>query len=247
MKPRFLLALLAGLAFSPMALADLYGFVDEDGHVFLADHQVDSRYQLFRKGNGPAAAPLELNTLNRPEGKAVAGRGLAAAIRAPSANPRLKASFSRLIAQTAREHKLDEDLLHAIVNVESGYNAQALSPKGAVGLMQVMPATAERFGVTNLNDPRQNLKAGARYLRFLLSQFGNDLPRVLAAYNAGEGAVQKYGKTLPPYRETRDYVAKVMASYGQPYAGPGTSGLEKTVGRKKPGGRVSFTISPDAL
>jgi soluble lytic murein transglycosylase-like protein len=81
--------------------------------------------------------------------------------------------------------------------------------------MQVMPATGQRFGITNLTDPRQNLIAGARYLRVLLAQFNANLPLVIAAYNAGEGAVQKYRNTIPPYNETRDYVTKVMASYQQ--------------------------------
>jgi membrane-bound lytic murein transglycosylase MltF len=90
--------------------------------------------------------------------------------------------------------------LHSIVTVESGYNPQAVSPKGAIGLMQVIPATGERFGVSRLDDPRQNLRAGARYLRFLLSQFNNDLPLVIAAYNAGEGRCRNTATPFHPMK-----------------------------------------------
>lgn len=224
-KLRFLnglLALLACLAASSVH-ADLYGFVDEQGQVHLANRQVDERYQLYQKSQlsgSSANAALDdattpglgatLSGDNRPPAPRVDGLETVAA---PVVNPHLAAQYKTLIDQTAREFKLDANLLHSIVTVESGYNPQVVSPKGAIGLMQVIPATGERFGVSRLDDPRQNLRAGARYLRFLLSQFNNDLPLVIAAYNAGEGAVQKYRNTIPPYEETRDYVAKVLASY----------------------------------
>lgn len=217
------LALLASLAASSVH-ADLYGFVDEQGQVHLANHQLDERYQLYQKSMpagternnalDDATTPglgATLSSDNRPPD--VSRRDGLKTVAAPGYNPRLAAQYKRLIDQTAHEFKLDANLLHSIVTVESGYNPQATSPKGAVGLMQVIPATGERFGVTELTDPRQNLRAGARYLRFLLGQFNNDLPLVIAAYNAGEGAVQKYRNTIPPYDETRDYVAKVLASY----------------------------------
>ncbi|MDC7702290.1 lytic transglycosylase domain-containing protein [Vogesella indigofera] len=142
------------------------------------------------------------------------------AVKTPAYNRQQAALFSKLINQVAREHKLDPQLLHAIVTVESGYNPVATSPKGAQGLMQLMPDTAARFGVSNPADPLQSLRGGARYLRFLQGHFKQDMTLVIAAYNAGEGAVGKYRNTIPPYRETREYVAKVLASYesraGQP-------------------------------
>lgn len=229
------LALLACL-FANNVHADLYGFVDEQGQVHLANRQLDERYQLYQKsmlpGSGSNAAlddattpglGATLSNDNRLPVAAAARTDGLKSVSAPAYNSKLASQYKHLIDQTAREFKLDADLLHSIVTVESGYNPQAVSPKGAIGLMQVIPATGERFGVSRLDDPRQNLRAGARYLRFLLSQFNNDLPLVIAAYNAGEGAVQKYRNTIPPYDETRDYVAKVLASYekrtGQVYIG----------------------------
>ena len=116
------------------------------------------------------------------------------------------------IQQVAVAYQLEPALLHAVISVESSYNPQARSPKGAQGLMQLMPATARRFGVSDPYDPTDNLHGGARYLRWLLDLF-NDLRLVLAAYNAGEGAVQRYGNTIPPYSETRTYVQRVLEFY----------------------------------
>jgi Transglycosylase SLT domain len=130
-----------------------------------------------------------------------------------SLEPGPRPPYDSLIATTAAEFGLDAQLLHAIVRIESGYDASAFSPKGAVGLMQVMPATGKRFGFTDLEDPRTNLSAGAAYLRWLLERFGNNLELALAAYNAGEHAVERYGPSVPPYRETREYVANVVARY----------------------------------
>ena len=105
--------------------------------------------------------------------------------------------------------------MHAVVRAESAYNPNAVSRAGAVGLMQLMPATAAHYGVTNRRDPTQNLMGGTRYLAYLLKLFDNDLTLALAAYNAGEGAVQRYGNKIPPYRETQNYVRKVLAFYRQ--------------------------------
>ncbi|WP_408284920.1 lytic transglycosylase domain-containing protein [Paraburkholderia aspalathi] len=117
-----------------------------------------------------------------------------------------------MIDEAARATDLDSALLMAVIDVESGGNPQAVSPKGATGLMQLMPNTGARHGASDLFDPRQNIAAGARYLKQLMRQFG-DLQLVLAAYNAGEGAVQKYGGQIPPYAETMNYVPKVIARY----------------------------------
>ena len=106
-------------------------------------------------------------------------------------------------------YQLEPALLHAVISAESAYNPQARSPKGARGLMQLMPDTARRFGVSDPDDPTENLHGGARYLRWLLDSF-TDLRLALAAYNAGEGAVQRYGNAIPPYPETRTYVRRVI-------------------------------------
>jgi soluble lytic murein transglycosylase-like protein len=121
--------------------------------------------------------------------------------------------YSPHIAQVAAEYGLAPELLHAVVQVESGYNAQAVSPKGAVGLMQLMPATARRLGVADRRDPLANLRGGARYLRNLIGLFSGDLSLALAAYNAGEAAVQRHARRIPPYAETIAYVRAVQRRY----------------------------------
>lgn len=139
---------------------------------------------------------------------------------APAANkPRgpVSRSYAEAVAAVARKHDIDPDFLHAIMHVESRSNPRAVSHAGARGLMQVMPATAKRFGVrdpmTELYDPYTNLNVSAVYLKKLQQMFGNDLRLVLAGYNAGEGAVMKYGRKVPPYRETQGYVKNVLARY----------------------------------
>ena len=119
----------------------------------------------------------------------------------------------KLLQRAARAGEVDPALLHAIVKVESGYNPRAVSPKGAVGLMQLMPETARRYGVRDSRDPAHNAAAGTAYLRDLLIRFDHDLPLALAAYNAGENAVLRHGQRIPPYRETREYVPRVLSLY----------------------------------
>jgi len=117
------------------------------------------------------------------------------------------------IVESGRRNSVDPLLLYAIMHQESTFKRQAISPKGARGLMQLMPGTALRFGVTNIFDPRQNIEGGARYMRFLLDQFNGDVPLALAGYNAGEGAVMKYGYNIPPYAETQEYVRRISRRY----------------------------------
>jgi soluble lytic murein transglycosylase-like protein len=119
--------------------------------------------------------------------------------------------FSPVIEQVAREVQLSPKLLHAVIAVESGYEPSAVSRKGAQGLMQLMPSTAQRFGVRNAFDPQQNVRGGALYLKWLLDYFRGDLALALAGYNAGELAVVKAGYKIPPITETLDYVPKVLA------------------------------------
>jgi soluble lytic murein transglycosylase-like protein len=122
--------------------------------------------------------------------------------------------FAKLIEGAAREASLDPALVHAVISVESGYNPAARSPKGALGLMQVLPATALRYGIRNAaRSPAANLRAGTRYLSDLMVLFDRRLELVLAAYNAGEAAVLRYGERIPPFRETQQYVPAVLARY----------------------------------
>ena len=117
-----------------------------------------------------------------------------------------------LAIASARRHGLDPNLVLAVIGVESGFQPDAVSHKGAQGLMQLMPATARELGVTDALDPAQNLDGGTRYLRMLVAQYGGDLGKALAAYNAGPGAVKRYGG-VPPYRETLHYIDKVLKRY----------------------------------
>lgn len=121
--------------------------------------------------------------------------------------------YADIVERKARDAGLDPALLHAVLKTESAYNARALSPKGAIGLMQLMPDTARRYGVRNARDPAQNIAGGTAYLRDLLGLFDHDLPLALAAYNAGENEVIRRGYRIPPFAETRSYVPKVLAEY----------------------------------
>ena len=138
---------------------------------------------------------------------------------APAVAPLAREAISSIVREVAREVQLSPHLIDAVIAVESGYNARAVSPKGALGLMQLMPATAQRFGVANALDPRENVRGGARYLKWLLGFFGNDLRLALAAYNAGESAVVEAGYRIPPYFETQRYVPRVMDKMRRPVTG----------------------------
>jgi soluble lytic murein transglycosylase-like protein len=125
------------------------------------------------------------------------------------------AKIDSLIRENGARHGVDPYLIFCVMEQESHFNPRVVSPKGARGLMQLMPGTGARFGVRNAFDPAQNISAGTRYMKDLLGQFGGRVDLVLASYNAGEGAVIKYGHNVPPYRETRDYVKRISARYGQ--------------------------------
>ncbi|HYW73550.1 MAG TPA: lytic transglycosylase domain-containing protein [Pyrinomonadaceae bacterium] len=117
------------------------------------------------------------------------------------------------LIQAGKSNGVDPLLLYSVMHQESSFKSRAISPKGARGLMQLMPGTAMRYGVTNIFDPRQNIEGGARYLRFLLDHFDGDVNLALAGYNAGEGAVEKYGWRIPPYAETQEYVRRISRRY----------------------------------
>ena len=133
---------------------------------------------------------------------------------APLRYSRKAAEFVPLIDEICAKYKVDPDLVKAVIQVESAYRTNALSPAGAIGLMQLMPGTAGRFGVKQIYDPNENIHGGVKYLKFLLDLFDNDLPLAVAAYNAGEGAVQRF-KGIPRYKETQNYVRKVLTLYGK--------------------------------
>jgi soluble lytic murein transglycosylase-like protein len=126
-----------------------------------------------------------------------------------------KSRFSTLISDAATRHRVDEKLLHAVIQTESAYNPSAVSRAGAVGLMQLMPETARRYGVINRTDPAQNVNGGTKYLRDLLDMFNYNLRLAVAAYNAGENAVMKYNYSIPPYPETQNYVRQVLSRYNR--------------------------------
>jgi len=198
---------------SPQAHADLWGYVDENGVSHFATEKRDDRYTLFFKGRSsldpppPAPAPAA--------GTALQDTRLYQRV----ANHPNLLRYAPLIDELARVHALDPALVKAIIAVESGFEPSAVSPKGAVGLMQVIPATGMRYGLAadrhrtveqKLADPATNLRIGTRYLRDLLARFANDLTLALAAYNAGEGAVERYGNRVPPFPETQEYVRLVQ-------------------------------------
>jgi hypothetical protein len=131
----------------------------------------------------------------------------------PSA--RLTAAVDRI----AQQNQLSARLIHSVIQVESNYDPDAVSPKGALGLMQLIPSTARRFGVADVFDPEDNVQGGARYLKYLLGLYKGDEALALAAYNAGEGAVSRYGG-VPPYQETQDYVARVRQRLASPMLSP---------------------------
>jgi len=175
----------------PAARADIYKYVDKQGHVYLTDQPDHPGYRLLVR-TWKGWVPKKNVNLAKARKK-----------------------YSPEIRKVARNHRLPDALLHAVITAESAYNPNAVSSKGAVGLMQLMPSTAHRYGVYNRRDPVANMNAGAEYLKDLLSMYNDNLPLALAAYNAGENAVAQYGNRIPPYYETRHYVAKVLKYYKQ--------------------------------
>jgi soluble lytic murein transglycosylase-like protein len=135
--------------------------------------------------------------------------------------------YDGLITEHARLNDVRPDLVRAVVQVESAYNPYARSPKGAVGLMQLMPATAQKFGVKNAFNPEENVRAGVAYLRQLLNRYENNEELALAAYNAGPKAVDKYGESVPPFAETRNYVRRIGGMTARPIAPRDTNRIYK--------------------
>lgn len=177
------------------AMADIYSFRDERGVVHFTNQPDDTRYKLIRREAGSSTpTPAASSRVVMPA---------EASIR----------RFSPIIDLASRTHGVEPALVHAVVSAESGYNPGAISKAGARGLMQLMPDTAKRYGVSDIMDPAQNIYAGVRYLRDLLAMFNGNLELAIAAYNAGENAVIRYGNKVPPYAETTHYVPKVLGFY----------------------------------
>ncbi len=195
-KPPFPLLLgVILLGTATAAGAEIYKYQDLDGHIYLTDQVMKGPYKLLWRSGG--------------DGRSEQGTA-SFSVRQYQRN---KARFTPMIYNVALRHQLRPELLHAVVRAESAYDPWAVSPAGAVGLMQLMPETAKRYGVHNRRDPATNLDGGARYLRDLLEQFEYDVELALAAYNAGENAVVEYGNRIPPYAETQRYVVKVLKYY----------------------------------
>ncbi len=223
---RFLLTCAALAACATTVNAAVYGKV-ENGRVSMLYADVppaDRSYKLYSNGNGRfnihpnAYRSLQMRTQAKAELAALEaqfanGRATASYGRANYGPVAMPSTFDKHILAAAAETKVDAGLIKAVISVESGYNPLARSPKGATGLMQLMPETARRYGVKDIRDPRENIHGGARYLRDLMVMFGNDIHLVLAAYNAGEEAVMKYGRKIPPFAETVAYVPKVLSRY----------------------------------
>ncbi len=244
------------------AHADLWAFVDVRGITHFAAEALDERYRLYFRGSvydsteqGLKPPMVAAEAAADDHGSGDAGRMLQAHTRLQSffdISPRYKSVRSHL--RKAADHTgVDYDLLKAVIAVESGFDAQAISPKGAVGLMQLMPATAQRFGVEasrqrsvqqQLADPAVNVPAGARYLNHLMGLFPGRLDLVLAAYNAGEGAVRRAGQAIPPFQETRNYVKAVLGIYEQLQGGRERTGPAAPAAAALPGTtpRVRMTL-----
>jgi soluble lytic murein transglycosylase-like protein len=185
---------------APVCRADIYAYVDHAGTTHFTDHPDDPRYKLMLH-TPPADSPAASVTQSADSRRASAW--LARSV-----------EYDAAINRAAGEAKVHPELVRAVIVVESGFNPRAISRRGAIGLMQLLPTTARRYGAFNAFDPEQNIHAGALYLADLIARYGGEkLDLVLAAYNAGEDAVEKYGRRIPPYKETQAYVPNVLRMY----------------------------------
>lgn len=240
-KLTYLLSML--LLFSQQnARADVWGFIDEKGAAHFSAEKVDARYELFFKSGVSFDTMQGLASKNAKQEVVSAGanadrnessseKNKTNDIAKEKANSKIQAYFDvspnfkavrHHMRDAAKTYNLDFELLQAIIVAESGFDPLAVSPKGAIGLMQLMPDTAKRFGVSadknktveeKLRDPKTNINAGAKYLRALINMFPGKLELAIASYNAGEGAVQKFGNKIPPYKETQNYVKTVVQTF----------------------------------
>ncbi len=193
------------LAFPGAASAQIYAWRDAAGNLVLSDKAKDPSAKTY------AVPPVSAGTLP----------GAGATIHTTRPLSRRADEYRSLIEEHAAHNAVSVDLVQAVIQAESAFNPRARSPKGAMGLMQLMPATAAEFGVADAYNPVENVRAGVKYLKQLLDSYDGRVELALAAYNAGPGAVKKYGGTVPPYRETQNYVAQIS---GRIAASAGTAG-----------------------
>ena len=206
---------------SHSAYADIYEYIDEAGITHYSDapnNDGNNHYVLILKSEAPVKPETQLSESPVTEAAADKPNTTASPHNATTDNLTLSTTLTppQLLAQieqSAHNNQIESELIHAVMHVESAYKVHAQSHKGAQGLMQLMPATAHRLGVKNSYDPAQNIEGGAKYLRELLTLFNNDVTLAIAAYNAGENAVIRYGNKIPPYKETQAYVPKVLSIY----------------------------------
>jgi soluble lytic murein transglycosylase-like protein len=189
--PALLVAAIVSLVWPHAADAQIYAWRDANGTLVLSDRKLDANARTYEVAGAPAIRSTR-----------------------PLAPRTIRQQFEPLVQEHAARNNLRPDLVRAVIQVESGFNPRARSPKGAMGLMQLMPATAKELGVHNPYDPAENIRGGTIYLRRLLDRYEGNEELALAAYNAGAGAVDKHGRAVPPYRETRDYVKKVGSVAG---------------------------------
>jgi len=190
----FAAALIATALYATVAEAHskIYTYVDADGVKHYTDVPDNNRYKLL------VLSPQDMTESGQYYDMSLMARAT---------------QYDSIIEKAALSASVEPNLLRAVIVVESGFNSHAVSKRGAVGLMQLMPATATRFGVSNPYDPKQNVHGGARYLKFLIDRFGQDIHLALAAYNAGEEAVDRNGGRIPPFAETMAYVPRVLKIY----------------------------------
>jgi soluble lytic murein transglycosylase-like protein len=213
---RIAVAAMAALMATPMvAHAQIYSWRDAAGNLVLSDRPKEGGERTFAVGT-------------------------TGAIRTTRAAKR-NTTYDPIIAEHSSVHGVRPDLVHAVIQAESAFNPMARSIKGAMGLMQLMPATAIAYGVSNAYDPVQNIRAGVAYLRGLLNRYSQNEELALAAYNAGPTAVAKYGGTVPPYRETRNYVSKIRNDAG---AVPAPTRIYRVVEMKDGRQVVRYTNTP---
>lgn len=186
-------ALLGLLASAPAARADIFAFTDTSGVTHFSNVPADSRFKLLISSPADMAAVPDKSRAKDWLGTS--------------------AKYDAAIAGAAAANTVQPALVRALIVVESGFNPRAVSKKGAIGLMQLLPATAKRYGVKDAYDPEQNIRAGTHYLKDLLARFDSNLELALAAYNAGEEAVERHGRHVPPFAETMSYVPNVMRVY----------------------------------
>lgn len=268
-----LLALAVGSMLPLAAQADVWGYVDENGMTHFAEKKLDARYQLYFKTESFKFDPRKA-TVMASSGRGARSAGAVGLVYNPRADSAAGTKAQRLVAlinqsgayrnvskhmqREAARTGVDFELIKAVAAAESGFNSSAVSSAGAVGLMQIMPATARDMGVQSderytveqkLTDPSLNVKLGTRYLKFLMNKFPGRLDLAVAAYNAGHGAVQRAGYAVPRYTETQNYVRTVLAIYQT--LKPGAAGATAYAGvtpiplarNPKSNGRVSMTLA----